>query len=277
MRMIFLIVSFLTGAVALYAQTPVVKVAVLLYPGMELQDFAGPADVFIKAAEITRGEYQLYTVSMKQEWVYTEGHVGIQPDYTIRQMPKMDVLVIPGASMGTIDSLSKDSAMLSLLRQYQDSVSVVMSVCTGAYLLAAAGLLDHQKATTHFFVADDFAKAFPGITLVRDVRYVDEGNILTTAGVTSGIDGALRLVERYSGDRIAAMVARGMQYTPYREEAWPQAPTGMNLKGDADVICGMIAIDKNVYAEYKGKRYYFCSETCKKAFLKNPGKYVPGS
>lgn len=272
MRKIFLIVSCLLGAVVLYAQTPVVKVAVLLYPGMELQDFAGPADVFTKAAAITRGEYRLYTVSMKQELVYTEGHVGIQPDYTITQLPKTDVLIIPGASMVVMDSLRKDSAILSLIRRYQDSVSVVMSVCTGAYLLAEAGLLDHQKATTHFFVADDFSKAFPGITLVRDVRYADEGNILTTAGVTAGIDGALHLVERYSGDRIAGMVARAMQYTPHREEPWPQAPTGMNGRGDADVICGMIAIDKNIYAEYKGKRYYFCSEICKKAFLKKPDR-----
>ncbi len=273
--MIFLVVSFFAGVAALYAQTPVVKVAVLLYPGMELQDFAGPADVFTKAAEITRGGYQVYTVSMKQGVVYTEGHVGIQPDYTIRQLPETDVLVIPGAPMAVIDSLRKDSTMRTLIKQYQDSVSVVMSVCTGAYLLAEAGLLDHQKATTHYFVADDFAEAFPGIAVVKDVRYVDEGNIVTTAGVTAGIDGALHLVERYSGDRIAGMVARGMQYTPHREEVWPQAPTGMNGKGDADLVCGMVAIDKNVYAEYKGRRYYFCGGTCKKAFLSNPGKYIP--
>ncbi len=160
------------------------------------------------------------------------------------------------------------------IRQYQDSVSVIMSVSSATFLLAAAGLLDQQEATTHFFLADDFATAFPAITLVKDVRYVDLGNIISTAGATAGIDAALHLVERYSGERIAGMVARGMQYTPKREETWPLAPTGMDYKKDADVVCGMIAIDKNIYALYQGKRYYFCSEICKKAFLKKPGQYL---
>lgn len=274
MRNILFIFLLFTGANVLYAQTPVVKVAVLLYPGIALQDLAGPADVFTKAATITRGAYQVYTVSLTPGVIYTDGHIGIQPNYTIRQMPKPDLLVFPGAPVSVIDSLRQDSTLLSVIRQYQDSVSVVMSVSTGAYLLAAAGLLDHQKATTHFFVADDFAGAFPAVTLVRDVRYVDEGNIVTTAGVTAGIDGALHLVERYSGDRIAGMVARGMQYTPKREEAWPQAPTGMDYKRDGDVVCGMIAIDKNITATRQGKKYYFCSEICKKAFLKNAEKYL---
>ncbi|WP_083571711.1 DJ-1/PfpI family protein [Chitinophaga sancti] len=269
MRILLLICLLFTGVNVLSAQTPVVKVAVLLYPGMALQDFAGPADVFTKAREITRGEYQVYTASCKPGTVYTEGHIGIQPDYSIRQLPKPDILILPGASFAVIDSLRHDSTLLSMIRQYQDSVSVLLSVGTGTWLLAAAGLLDHQQATTHYFVADDFASTFPAITLVKDVRYVDNGNILTSAGVTAGIDGALHLVARYSGDRIAGMVARAMQYTPKREEPWPMAPTGMDYKKDADVICGMIAIDKNIFVEYQGKRYYFCSEVCKKAFLHN--------
>jgi len=274
MRIFFLLFLLFTGGNVLYAQTPVVKIAVLLYPGLSLQDFAGPAEVFTKTREITRGAYEVYTVSFRQEMVYTEGHIGIQPNYSIRQMPKPDLLIIPGAPLNVIDSLGKDSTLCSFIRQYQDSVSLVLSISTGTFLLAAAGLLDHQPATTHYFVAAAFAAAFPAVTLVKDVRYVDNGNIITTAGVTAGIDGALHLVERYSGERIAGMVARGMQYTPKREEPWPMAPTGMDYKKDADVICGMIAIDKNIYAEYQGKRYYFCSEICKKEFLR---KAVPSS
>lgn len=274
MRILFTIFLLFTGGNVLYAQTPVVKVAILLYPGISLQDFAGPAEVFTKAKEITRGAYEVYTVSFRQEMVYTEGHIGIQPTYSIPRMPKPDLLIIPGAPVKVIDSLRNDSTLLSFIRQYQDSVSVLLSISTGTFLLAAAGLLDHQPATTHYFVADEFAGAFPAATLVKNVRYVDDGNIITTAGVTAGMDGALHLVERYSGERIAGMVARGMQYTPKREEPWPMAPTGMDYKKDADVICGMIAIDKNIYAEYQGTRYYFCSEICKKEFLR---RTVPSS
>lgn len=274
MRILIFICLLIPGAAALYAQSPVVKVAVLVYQGMELQDFAGPADVFNKANTITRGAYQVYTVSCTKEVVYTDGHIGIQPDYNMQQLPKPDILVIPGAAVSLPDSLSRDSTLLSLIRHYQDSVSVIMSVSSGAFLLASAGLLDQQAATTHFFLADDFVAAFPAITLVKDVRYVDIGNIITTAGATAGIDAALHLVERYSGERIAGMVARAMQYSPRREETWPQAPTGMDYKKDADVVCGMIAIDKNTYASYQGKRYYFCSEICKKTFLRNPGQYT---
>ena len=175
--------------------------------------------------------------------------------------------------------------MVSFIRHYKDSTVVTMSVCTGAYLLGSAGLLDHHKATTHFFVADDFGETFPDVTLVKEVRYVDEGNIITTSGVTSGIDGALHLVERYSGDKMAGMVARGMQYFPHREEAWPIPAAGMKFQRDAhamnhldtsasDVVCGMPMVDKKINAEYKGKTYYFCAETCKKAFLKKPEKYI---
>ncbi|WPQ60666.1 DJ-1/PfpI family protein [Chitinophaga sancti] len=292
MRQLFVFISLIWGTGAVFAQNipaekPVIKVAVLAYDGMELQDFAGPADVFIKAGSVTRGQYQVYTVAFKPGMVFTDGHIGIQPDYQISNMPKPDVLVIPGAGMKVIDSLREDSAMCSFIRQYKDSVAVTMSVCTGAYLLGAAGILDHHKATTHFFVADDFGETFPNLTLVKEVRYVDEGNIITTSGVTSGIDGALHLVERYSGDRMSSMVARGMQYYPHREEAWPLPGAGMKFQRDAhpmnmnnldtsasDVVCRMPMVDKKINTEYKGKTYYFCSETCKKNFLKNPGKYI---
>ncbi|SEW38444.1 GlxA family transcriptional regulator [Chitinophaga arvensicola] len=232
MRTIILSALFLCFTGILHAQTtPVVKVAVLLYPGVELQDFAGPADVFVKAAGVTRGQYDVYTVSLQPGMIYTESDkVAIKPAYQLTNMPKPDILVIPGASMTVIETLRTDSAMYSFIRKYKDSAAVTMSVCTGAYLLGRTGALDQIRSTTHFFVADDFQETFPHTTLIKDVRYVDEGHIITTSGVTSGIDGALHLVERYSGEKIAAMVARGMQYNTHREEAWPVAPAGMKFQ-----------------------------------------------
>lgn len=270
---------FLLCNTGIVAAQKTINVAILLYPGMELQDFAGPTDVFVKAGEVTRGQYNVYTVAFNKEMVYTEAHkIGIQPAYDIHTMPKPNVLVIPGAPMTVIDSLSKDSSLLSFLRYSRDSVDVTMSVCTGAYLLGSAGVLDHHHATTHFFVADDFEETFPAVKVVRAVRYVDEGNIITTSGVTSGIDGALHLVERYSGEQLAGMTARGMQYTPHKEETWPVSPAGMKYSHltttETDVVCGMAMVDKRIKTEYKGKTYYFCSEVCKKAFIKAPTKYI---
>lgn len=274
---IFVLITNLVSAQV----TQPLNVAILVYQGMQIQDFAGPAEVFIKAGEVSRGQYHVYTTGFNTKSILAEGNISMQPTYEISNMPKPDILVIPGAGMKVIDVLRKDSSMLSFIRQYKDSAAVTMSVCTGAYLLAGAGILNGHKATTHFFVADDFAETFPAVSLVKEVRYVDEGKIVTTSGVTSGIDGALQLVKRYSGDKIAGMVSRGMQYVPHEQEPWPVAPTGMKFRQTAkatsvpvDVVCGMTIADKHFSTSYNGHTYYFCSEACKKKFLNKPSAFV---
>lgn len=263
------------------------RVAVLLYPGAELIDFAGPTDVFVKANAMTRGKYEVYSVAFTAQAVRTQdGGPFIQPTYTIEAMPRPDILVIPGAGMEVIDSLKKDARLISFIKRYQDSVSVTMSVCTGAYLLGSAGLLNNRKATTHYFVADDLREQFPTITLVKDVRFVDEGRIVTTSGVSSGIDGAIHLVKRISGDVTAEFVARGLQYTTHEVDKWPVPFKGMkydrnrpmNAKDKAaqamtDPVCQMTG-NKAIAAVYKGKTYYFCSDGCKSKFVKKPLDYV---
>lgn len=267
--------------------TKIIRVAVLLYPGAELIDFAGPTDVFVKANAMTRGMYKVYSVAFGSQLVQTQdGGPFIQPTYTVEAMPRPDILVIPGAGMEVIDSLKKDARLINFLKRYQDSVSVTMSVCTGAYLLGSAGLLNNRKATTHYFVADDLHEQYPTIAVVKNVRFVDQGRIVTTSGVSSGIDGALHLVKRYSGDVTAEFVARGLQYTPHEIDKWPVPFKGMkynrthpmNAKAKAaramvDPVCQMSG-NKNSFTVYKGKTYYFCSEGCKNKFIKKPLDFV---
>ncbi|NLU90839.1 GlxA family transcriptional regulator [Chitinophaga sp. Ak27] len=201
----------------------VYRVAVLLYPGVELLDFAGATDVFVKAAGVTGGKYQVYTLAMTTGMVSTERNtITIQPEYTGRgASPPPDILVIPGAPLETIDTLMSNTAFMGWLKQLTDRAGITMSVCTGAYFLAQAGLLKDKPATTHWYASTDFGTRYPGVRLVRDVRYVDAGRLVTASGVSSGIDGALYIVERYSGPAIAALVAKIIQYTPHHQEPWP--------------------------------------------------------
>lgn len=217
---------FLSVAMRSNAQadtSKVYRVAVLLYPGVELLDFAGATDVFVKAAGVTGGKYQVYSLAMTPGVVSTERNtIAIRPEYNGQgAFPPPDILVIPGAPLETIDSLMSDPAFMGWLKQLTDRAGVTMSVCTGAYFLAQAGLLTDKPATTHWYASTDFGTRYPGIRLVRDVRYVDAGNLVTASGVSSGIDGALHMVEQYSGPAIAALVAKIIQYTPHHREPWP--------------------------------------------------------
>ncbi|WP_367866242.1 GlxA family transcriptional regulator [Pedobacter sp. WC2423] len=230
-----LLLPFLFCCALAFAQqetTPVKKinVALYIYPGVGLGDLNGPADVFMKAAGLTKGQYNVYTFALQQGTIRTQGNgLKITADYLESEMPKPDILVIPGGSIGLMDTMCLDPKVIGMLKKYQSQVEVMMSVCTASYLLGKAGILDHHKATTHYFVADDFQTQFPALTLVKDVRYVDEGTVMTCSGVTSGMDGALHLVNKYSGDKIAAMLSRAIQYTPRGEEKWPVAPNGMKF------------------------------------------------
>ena len=206
------------------------NVAVLIYPGVGLGDFNAPTDVFIKANRLTRGQYNVYTVAMQPGPVRAQGGVVLVPSYVAGRLPRPDILVVPGGTVGVVDSLARQQApLIGFIRHYRDSVQVLLSVCTGAYLLGAAGALDGHRATTHYFVANDLQAEYPRMTLVRDVRYVQDGRLLTTSGVTTGTDGAMHLVEQFSGPRIVDFVTRGLQYVPREADPWPLPVEGMKF------------------------------------------------
>lgn len=188
-----------------------IPVAFAMSRGATMIDFAGPWEVFqdvmvmnAKEQEGHRHPFQLYTVSEKTEAIEASGGMKIVPDYTFENAPAPKVVVIP-AQAGS-------PALHAWLRKIVDSTDVTMSVCTGAFQLGRAGLLTGKEATTHHEFFDQFARAFPDVKLKRGLRFVEGGKISTAGGLTSGIDLALRVVERYFGRETAERTAFYMEY-----------------------------------------------------------------
>lgn len=194
-----------------------VNVAVLIYPGVELIDMNGPVDVFLKANRFIQKKYEVFTVSEVAEDVESEGSaVLIKPEYTLSNCPQPDVIVIPGQIMPPGSSTTFGESSDALIAWIQDQAKhpgiTIMSVCVGAYILAKTGLLDNKKATTHYQAIGRIQELYPIIEFIKNVRFVPDGNIITTGGVTSGIDGALYLVEKMDGAHIASRVADTLVY-----------------------------------------------------------------
>ena len=205
-----------------HAQTKKLNIAVLLYDGLSVSDFTGPVDVFVKANRLTNEYYNVYTFSMNRAFAHgQENRLVYQPDYTVETMPKPDVLLIPGGTEGRMVTLSKDEAFIQMVKSTAAKAKVLMPVCTGAFIAAAAGLLNGRRTTTHYLVADSLQKEYPAVHVVRNVRYVVDDNLISASGVTCGYDAALYLVQRYSGGPKAAQTANMMQYKPQEKERWP--------------------------------------------------------
>jgi putative intracellular protease/amidase len=208
------------------------NVAIVLYDGVELLDFAGPGEVFSSA-----GYFRVFTVAPSHAPILSQGFVRVTPDYSVDDSPVPDILFVPGGNAG---SLAKNPAAMAWVKKVAPSAEVAMSVCTGAFVLGRAGLLDGKPATTHWSAIEGLRKSFPRTDVKSGVRYVDAGQVLTTAGVSAGIDGALHLVQRLLGDDVAWQTARYMQYDHWEpsESATLSASSKKALRalvfGDAD-------------------------------------------
>lgn len=193
-------------------QHPPLKLAILVFPGVEVIDLGGPYEVFTEAAWSQGAVFDVYTVALKAEPFDTKpswGGLKLTPDYTLANAPRPDILVVPG---GNIFGTWKDPVVQQWIRSTADSARYVMSVCNGAYLLGASGLLDGLKATTAAPLIDGLKGVAPTCRPVYDRRVVDTGGIITTAGLSSGIDGALHLVEKVAGHDVAFVTALNMEY-----------------------------------------------------------------
>jgi putative intracellular protease/amidase len=195
------------------------NVAIVIFNQMELLDFAGPAEVFAAAGGGTA--FKVYTVAESDRPIKSQGFVTITPQYTIANCPRPDILVIPG---GNTTSVSRSPKMLDWVKEISRDGERVLSVCTGAFVLARAGLLDGLQATTHHGSIDrlrrnHLRRNHPKVTVRTDVRVVDNGKILTAAGVSAGIDGALHIVSKICGAKVAQKTAEYMEYTWHAETA----------------------------------------------------------
>jgi transcriptional regulator GlxA family with amidase domain len=191
-------------------------VGILIFPDVEVLDFAGPFEVFSVARvdeEKRRSDpspFDVFLVAENTELVVTTGGMQVLPRFTLDNCPALEVLVVPGG-WGT-RAQANNVKLIQWIRQQATKTATVTSVCTGSFLLGAAGLLDGRRATTHWRSLDRMRDTFSEITVERNLHVVEEGNVLTSAGISAGIDMALRVVARYCGEAVARATARHMEY-----------------------------------------------------------------
>ena len=183
-----------------------IPVAILISAGLNVIDFSGPWGVFesVQIPDANEPPFRLFTVAETAEVVTSGSGLKLAPHYTFANAPDVKVVVIP-AQRGS-------DAMREWLRKIVGTADVTMSICTGAFQLAKAGLLSGKSATTHHEFLDKLEREFPDVHVKRGVRFVESEKISTAGGLTSGTDLALRVVERYFGREIAQATARYMEY-----------------------------------------------------------------
>jgi transcriptional regulator GlxA family with amidase domain len=187
------------------------NVAILLFDEVEVLDFAGPFEVFSVASTRTDPPtLHVYTVAETARVIHARNNLQVVPHFTLEDCPPPDIVVVPGG-LGTRQQMH-NPVLLDWVRAQAARVELMTSVCTGSLILGNAGLLDGRPATTHYKEYDLLAAISPSITVVRGVRYVDDGAIVTSAGVQAGMDMALHVVARLLGGDIARATAANIEY-----------------------------------------------------------------
>ncbi len=186
-------------------------VAILVFPDVEILDFAGPFEVFAATNELNGGDvFHTFTVAEQPGSLRARNGLKLVPDFILENSPAPDLLIVPGGA-GTRPLLRKP-ALHEWLRQRARHAEIVASVCTGALVLAQAGLLHNLRATTHHENLDELAALAPNTDVVAEARFTDNGHILTAAGISAGLDVSLHLVARLLGEPAALRTAAYMEY-----------------------------------------------------------------
>ena len=195
------------------------RVGIVIFPEVEVLDFCGPYEVFtvIRLDETRRREepspFQVQLVAEREETIATAAGMRVLPDCTLAACPPLDILVVPGG-WGTRRQLQNKTLVDWLARRGRQVIflGTLASVCTGALVLGQAGLLDGRRATTHWHSLDWLRESFPLVTVEEQLHVVEDGNLLTSAGIAAGLDLTLKVVERYYGEAVARATARHMEY-----------------------------------------------------------------
>jgi transcriptional regulator GlxA family with amidase domain len=187
------------------------NVAILIFDDVEVLDFAGPFEVFSVTRELA-GEslFTVHTVGLTPGTVRARNGLKLVPEHTLESLPPPNLLIIPGG-FGT-RALLNQASVIDWIRRKAPQVEIVASVCTGSLLLAKAGLLAGLTATTHYQSFDRLRGLEPTANVREDVRFTDDGHVLTAAGISAGIDLSLHLVARLHGAETAQRTARYMEY-----------------------------------------------------------------
>jgi len=192
------------------------RVGILIFPDVEVLDFCGPFEVFsvTRLNEEARREepspFEVLLVAERMDTVVATGGLKVVPDVTIDRCPPLDILVVPGG-WGTRTEVH-NQRLIDWIGERGRSVETLTSVCTGSMLLGQAKLLDGRRATTHWRSLSRMRDAFPAVTVEEKLHVVEDGHVVTSAGISAGIDMALRIVIRYFGEAVARATVRNMEY-----------------------------------------------------------------
>ncbi|KZE78249.1 DJ-1/PfpI family protein [Myroides marinus] len=193
------------------------NVAFIIFNQVEVLDLNGPLDVFVKANILHPNTYNHYLVAATKDIVKTESDTThILPQYSFADCPTPDIIVLPGANpdivMNYLQNESFQNTYTKWIIAQHSAGAMLFTVCTGSLLLSNTHLFDHLDITTHFMAIETLQQAIPTAKVITGVRYVDQGNVLTTAGITAGIDGALYLVSKQLGEEIGKTISQLFEY-----------------------------------------------------------------
>lgn len=201
------------------------KVGILLFGYVDILDFAGPAEVLSLTAK-TKAEqtltlykrnllptspFEVYTLTETGMRIKTHSGIKIEPDFGIDASPELDILIIPGGPLKAVQDIAENQKIIDWIIAHK-SINYLCSVCTGAYILGQTGLLNGKKATTHHLALKVLQEKYPEIQVLTNSKVVQDGNIISSAGVSSGINMALYIVEQILGESTAKRIAETIEF-----------------------------------------------------------------
>ena len=198
-------------------------IGIYIFDEVEVLDLGGPFEVFSTASRMkarlmpdAARPFDVFTIADAIRPIRARGGLMVHPSYELTNHPAIDVLIVPG---GVVTAELERAPIIEWIKRTATKAELTASVCTGAFLLGKAGLLRGKTITTHWEDIEDFRAMFPGILVRDDRRWIDEGSIVTSAGISAGLDVSLHLVERLEGEELAVRTARQMDYD------WRRSPS----------------------------------------------------
>ena len=188
-----------------------ITVGILLFNEVEVLDFAGPFEVFSLAKQDDQKPFKVVTIADNKDYISARNGLKVIPEYRFDNCPPLNVLIVPGG-YGAEEIAIKNQNLLNWIKTQSKQVQILASVCTGAILLAECGLLDGKKATTHWADFERLEKDYPKVQVIHDVKYVDENEIITSGGISAGINMSFHLVKRLTNLEVAKDTAKRMEY-----------------------------------------------------------------
>lgn len=190
------------------------NIGIYIYNQVEVLDFCGPFEVFCTASRFMSDPFKVFLVSEQEGAIAARGGMQVTAAHSFLNHPPIDVLIVPGGMHQ--DEMNK-AAVIDWIQRTGQASSVVASVCTGVFLLAQAQQVQTQRVTTHWEDVAELKQAFPKLTVIDNVRWVDAGRVVTSAGISAGIDMSLYLVARLQDRALAEKTARQMDYRWIKE------------------------------------------------------------